>query len=104
MFSVLILFLIAIITVLQSNANSVDNKYKQSGTKCNYTGIETETLTTLSLVKCAMLCATSESCTAFLRGPGEACSLLETCNPRCKLANDSVTGWNHYFVDGKLVT
>ena len=104
MYSVLILLLIAKTAVVNSSANVVEKKYKQSGAKCKLPGIETDIVAPVSLVKCAKLCTTSDSCTAFMRGPGEACSLLETCNTTCTLTDDSAKGWKLYYVDGIVVT
>ena len=104
MFSVLLLFLIGKAVVWQSKATIVEKKYKQPDAKCNYTDTYSKILSPVSLVKCAKLCTTSDSCTTFMRGPGKACVLLETCDPKCTQVDDSSRSWKLYYVDGIVVT
>ena len=43
-------------------------------------------------------------CTAFMRGPGKACALLETCDPTYAPTDDSARGWKLYYIEGIVVT
>ena len=101
---VLIWFLIVTTAVWSSQATIVVKKYTQPDVNCNYTDTYSEILSPVSLVKCAKLCTTLDSCTTFMRGPGKACVLLEACDPMCTQTDDSTRGWNLYYVDGMVVT
>ena len=104
---VLLCPLLCILTLLIFNALAVnmramiiDKMFHPSLSSCFFAEGEFKPALASTLGECAVLCAKSTDCGAFIRRH-EECGLLQIC-PRCCMESNGSMGWNVYCSGGKI--